>query len=108
MDLNFTRSTQSQGAYVVLFHERLLMADILAKRGILTSSSCILCGAHSEIAAHIFLHCPFTLDLWGPERNSQALSSWPSSIANLWGDWRLGYIPNNEVSRWDCADNAII
>ena len=72
-------------------------------QGILTSSLYILCGAHSETAAHIFLHYPFTLDLWAPERNRLTLSSCPSSFANLWGDWKLAYIPNNEVNCWDCV-----
>ena len=89
------------------FHDRLLTVDNLAKRGI-HFSSCLLCGVDSEITAHIFLHCPFNMELWVPERNRLALSSWPSFIATLWGDWRVTNIPHIEANRWNCVVSAII
>jgi len=84
------------------------MADNLAKRGLLLLSPCLLCGANLETAGRIFLHCPFTSELWEPEKNPLALSSWPSIIANLWGDCRRSSIPHIETNHWYCVVNAII
>ena len=81
------------------YQERLLMTDKLTKRGIHISSQCIFCGIDSETNAHIFLQCPLTLELWASERNHLAVSSWPTSIASLWDDWRLFNILHNEVDQ---------
>ena len=90
------------------FHDRLLTTNNLANRSICFSSSCMLCEVHLETLAHILLHCPFTMDLWAPVRNRLAISSSPSFIANLWGDWRLATIPNNMVNYWNCVVNTIV
>jgi len=76
----------------LLYHDRLLTVDNVVKRDIHITSTCIFCGVHPETNAHIFLQCPLTLDLWVSERTNLALSSWPSSIAFLWGDWKLSNI----------------
>ena len=89
------------------FHEQLLTTDNLAKRSIFISSLCSLCGVGLEAAAHIFLYYPFVLDLWVSERSRLATSTWPSSIANLWRDWRLSSIPQSEVNHWDCVVKTI-
>jgi len=51
------------------FHERLLTADNLIKRGIHITTPCILCGVYSKIVAHIFVLCPFTFELWALEKS---------------------------------------
>jgi len=88
------------------FHERLLMAGNFAKRGI--TSPCIFCGVNPKIAVHIFLYCPFNLELWASNWNHLVLSFWSSSIASLWGDWRLSNIPHNEVNQGNYIVNTII
>ena len=70
----------------------------LARRNIYITSLCMHCGVNPEIAAHIFLHYSFTLELWASERNRLQLSSWPSTIASLWADWRLSNISRTEVN----------
>ena len=49
------------------YPDRLLTADNLAKRCIHVTSLCMFCGDNPKTAAHLFLHCPFTLELWVPE-----------------------------------------
>ena len=84
------------------FHDHFLTTDNLAKSGLLISSPCLLCGANSKTTGHIFLHCPFTLELWEPEKNRLALSYCPpllilrSSISHI------------ETNHWDCVVNVII
>ena len=82
--------------------------DNLTKMGISISTPCTLCGGNMEMTAYIFLHCPVKLALWALKRNCLVVSSWLCSIAHLWGNWRIAFIPQNEVNRWDCIVNAII
>ena len=56
----------------------------------------------------IFLFRSFALELWAPERNCLAIYSWPSTIANFWGDWRLTTIPHIKANQWDYVVIAII
>ena len=51
------------------YHDRLLTAENLAKGGIHFSSLCKFFWGNPETASHIFLLCPFILQLWVPERS---------------------------------------
>ena len=43
----------------------------------------MLCGVNPKIGGHIFLHYPFTLELWIPEQARLSLSSWSFFITSL-------------------------
>ena len=92
----------------ISFYKRLLTADNLTKRGIHITIPCMLFGVNRETVGHIFLHCPFILEFWALKRDHLALSSWSSSIASLWSDWKLSNIMRSEVNRWDCVVTALI
>lgn len=45
--------------------DRLPTMDRFASWGLQVSTHCCLCSAAVETRDHVFLHCPFTLELWG-------------------------------------------
>jgi len=106
MDLDYTSSLTKVHMWLS-FHECLLTTHNLIKRGVHTTLICPLCGVNPKIVCHIFLHFPFTLALWAPERGRLWLSSWPS-IASLWDDWRLSNIVRSKAKGWECFVNALI
>jgi hypothetical protein len=48
----------------LVVHQRCLTADNLQRRGWPNTATCQLCLAAPETCTHLFLHCPFSIQLW--------------------------------------------
>ena len=46
------------------YHEKILTAENLQKRGWNLSSMCVLCRANTESIRHLFSECPFSLEIY--------------------------------------------
>ncbi|CAN1780700.1 hypothetical protein LINPERHAP1_LOCUS15169 [Linum perenne] len=72
----------------LVFHNRISTLDVLQTRGFYLPNRCVLCSHNEESASHLFIHCPFTMQIWsrislrlsiiGPLQNniSEILSGW--------------------------------
>ncbi|WVZ62234.1 hypothetical protein U9M48_012000 [Paspalum notatum var. saurae] len=49
----------------ILLQNKILTADNLAARGWPHQQACTLCAGPLETGLHLFLHCPFTQEVWG-------------------------------------------
>ena len=45
-------------------HDKILSKERLDRRGWTGSQICEICGFHVESNSHIFLQCPFTINIW--------------------------------------------
>jgi hypothetical protein len=48
----------------LLVHNKILMTDKMLSRNWNRNPLCSLCGAHMQTATHLYLHCPFALQVW--------------------------------------------
>ena len=69
-----------------LLHNSILTWDNLLKRGWEGPSICPLCVSHEESSIHLFLQCPFALEIWTIIIDQLNLIL-PSSILLLFAHW---------------------
>jgi hypothetical protein len=58
--------------------DRLYTMDRLLSHRIINSSTCILCGQHTETHDHLFFQCTYSAEVWG-SLSAKTLFSWPST-----------------------------
>ncbi|XP_042477785.1 uncharacterized protein LOC122059169 [Macadamia integrifolia] len=88
-----------------LAHERLPTDELIRKKGIFLVSRCSLCEQYEESMEHIFLHCPFSRDIWekftscfairwSEHESIDSLFQWwkrKSRLINLKNSWMIGF-----------------
>lgn len=69
--------------------DKVLTMDVLQRKGLLTSI-CLLCYQNAESSDHIFLHCPFSWEVWcGCTKDFGASFIAPQCIKDLLIGWKL-------------------
>ena len=81
------------------FHDRLLTTENLSTRGFISHRHACFVGQIQNLSLIFFFSAPSPWN-FGCRKDSLAPSSWPSSIASLWGGWWSSNIPHNELDRW--------
>jgi ribonuclease HI len=69
-----------------LLHNSILSWENLSKRGWEGPSQCPLCACHVETSIHLFLLCPFALEIWNLILG-QLNVPLPSSVTSLFSSW---------------------
>jgi ribonuclease HI/exonuclease III len=69
-----------------LLHDSILTWDNLSKRGWEGPSRCPLCACQAETSVHLFLLCPFALELWNLILG-QLNVPLPASVTSLFTSW---------------------
>ena len=72
--------------YWSLLHDSILSWDNLVKRGWEGPSRCPLCVCYEETSIHLFLQCPFALDMWNIFLDQLNLTL-PPSVTSLFASW---------------------
>nr|TKR98083.1 hypothetical protein D5086_0000206310 [Populus alba] len=75
--------------------ERLHTMDRLTSFGIISSSTCVLCGMHNETHDHLFFQCTYSSTLWG-NISAKTLIAWPSLTWNGLLLWAGSTLRNNK------------
>ncbi|CAN1798912.1 hypothetical protein LINPERHAP1_LOCUS21928 [Linum perenne] len=65
----------------LVFHNRISTLDVLQTRGFCLPNQCVLCLHNEELASHLFIHCPFILQIWS--RISSRLSIIGPLLVNI-------------------------
>jgi len=73
--------------------DRLPTRIYLHRHHIRPQLACTFCINHPESTDHLLLFCDFTRRVWDPIVIRLVLSSWPTSLRNMWEDWRMSRIP---------------
>lgn len=84
-----------------LCHTKILIFDILQKKGFYGPSICPLCRENAESAVHLFLECTFSKQVWSSLSPHPSLKL-PGTMAGLFFTWALNYpgpAPKNHVIR---------
>ncbi|XP_039118577.1 uncharacterized protein LOC120254543 [Dioscorea cayenensis subsp. rotundata] len=90
------------------WEDKILSLENLALRrcNLLPSTTCVMCHSNVESTNHLFLQCPVALHVWGFFGHLFDVRSNPSSMRDLWGNWRKN-IKRPLSTFWDLLIRAI-
>lgn len=75
--------------------------DLLQHRDMLIPNACYLCLYNAGSIDHIFIHCPYVVEIWEMFLKEIGLSwVFPSSIASLIASWNISRVYNKGCSLW--------
>lgn len=72
----------------ICINNKMLTADILAKKGMTGPSRCSLCYSNEETADHLFTNCQFSKAVWNSSRSACNIKDMPMNLINLWTNWQ--------------------
>lgn len=70
------------------YHNKVLTADTLAKKGVQGPSQCPLCSTQEETIDHLMFGCVFSRKIWSALLRGLSEQTLPSSLYDLWQVWR--------------------
>ncbi|XP_010248435.1 PREDICTED: uncharacterized protein LOC104591337 [Nelumbo nucifera] len=90
--------------------DKCLSRSNLLRRGIpIPDASCVLCGTVEESTEHLYLHCPFSLQIW--LHSLKALgANWvlPRSVKDHLCSWKLNGLSKRGKLMWKTIPAAIL
>ena len=82
--------------FLLMLQDKIFTLDNLEKRGQYIPNRCILCKHQLESVNHIFIHCPYSMEVWDLLTKKYGVC-WckPSNVLDLFCQWDSMYKGTN-------------